>query len=480
MESVWALLIEHGRSVMPIFTHSAIAPVSQSVAYSWFSAPGAFIRIMPNWEKLKIVKITDSLSVGARYEFRFKLGPFSPLWIAEIIKQDSNKMFCDKMIKGPFSFWEHHHIFNPVSSQKKVELIDKVEWKLPLHKLSYIFGKTIVNNRMKKMFKHRTRIFNADISRHESFSNENRKKILISGSNGLIGQQLCAFLSTGGHEVVPLLRQESAMPAWCNDYVLWDPQTGKILHGDLEGFDAVIHLAGAGIGDKRWSKKRMQLILDSRIGPTEKLCKLISEVSDPPEVLVSASAIGWYGNRGPEELNETSPRGTGFLSEVCLEWENATKIARDSGIRVVNIRSGIVLSGSGGALEKMLFPTKMGSSGPIAGGKQMMSWISLDDEIYAIHHIIMNKKIQGVVNLTAPESLTQKKFIRKLGKVLWRPTFLPLPGFMIKLLFGKMGIALIAEGQNVHPQKLIENGFEFEHRNLENCLRDCLGKWKND
>jgi len=466
-------------SIIPKFTHKSTAQISQSVAFSWFNTPGAFIRIMPSWEKLKIIKIANPLSVGEKCEFRFALGPLSPLWVAEITEHQPNQMFCDKMIKGPFSFWEHHHIFNSISSNKEVEIIDNVEWRLPLHKLSYFFGKRIVKKRMEKMFKHRTRIFNADISRHELFLNEKRKKILVSGSNGLIGQQLCAFLSTGGHEIIPLLRPESPIPVWSNTHVIWDPNTGEIIEGNLDGFDVIINLAGAGIGDKRWTKKRMNLIHDSRIGPTEKLCKLIANLSTPPELLISGSAIGWYGNRGEEVLNETSSEGNGFLSEVSINWEKATKKASDAGIRVVHIRSGIVLSASGGALQRMLFPAKMGTGGPIAGGKQMMSWISLDDEIYAIHHIIMNKNIEGPVNLTSPESLSQKTFMKQLGKVLRRPAFLPLPGFMIKLLFGKMGTTLVVEGQNVYPQKLLENGYIFEHTDIEKCLRDCLGKWKN-
>jgi uncharacterized protein (TIGR01777 family) len=190
------------------------------------------------------------------------------------------------------------------------------------------------------------------------------------------------------------------------------------------------------------------------------------------------SAIGFYGERGTEVLDESSSPGNEFLAEICGEWENASSAASDAGIRVLHLRTGIVVSPFGGALAKLLLPAQLGAGGPVGGGKQMQSWISLDDEVYAIHHLMMNDSCEGAYNLTAPNTVNQKQFARVLGRVLRRPGFMPLPGFVIKLLFGEMGKKLVLEGQDVRPTRLLESGYEFTYPDLEMCFRNCLGKMK--
>ena len=256
--------------------------------------------------------------------------------------------------------------------------------------------------------------------------------------------------------------------------VVWNDITGEIIDGDMNGFDTVIHLAGAGIGDKRWSKKRLELIRNSRIVPTQNLSKLLAGLENPPTKMLCSSAIGYYGNRGTEILDENSSSGSDMLADLCRDWENSSKAAKDAGINVIHLRTGIVMSPFGGALAKLLLPAKMGAGGPVGGGKQMQSWISLDDEIYAIHHLMMKADAEGAYNLTAPTPVSQKQFAKTLGKVLRRPAFAPLPGFVIKLLFGKMGQKLVLEGQDVRPTRLLESGYEFTHPELESCLRSCL------
>ena len=295
------------------------------------------------------------------------------------------------------------------------------------------------------------------------------------GSSGLIGTQLVAFLDTGNHEVWRMVRREANKD---KKEIFWEPSKGIINPKELEGFDIVIHLGGVGIGDKRWSAKRKSAIRDSRVDSTKLLSKTLAELNSKPELFMMASAIGYYGSRGDEELDEDSTMGDGFLTEICKEWEDSAIPAKDAGIRTVHLRTGIVLSAVGGALGKMLFPAKMGAGGPIGSGKQWMSWISMDDQIYSMYHLMMNEKSSGEYNITAPNPVRQKEFAKTLGKVLRRPSFAPLPGFMMKLLFGEMRVKLTLDSQRVMPKNLQNSGYEFTHENLEDALADSLGKWR--
>jgi uncharacterized protein (TIGR01777 family) len=263
-----------------------------------------------------------------------------------------------------------------------------------------------------------------------------------------------------------------------NSIVRWDEKTGKVLDGDLNGFDSVIHLAGAGIGDKRWSKKRKAVIRSSRVDVTTKLCEVLSTLDQPPKQFLCGSAIGYYGNRGNERLTEDSKIGQGYLSELCEEWEQSTSSLESANINVVFLRTGLVMTPMGGIMKRLLLPAKMGGLGPVGNGKQMQSWISLDDEIYAIHHLLMDDNSKGAYNLTAPQPVSQKQFAKVLGKVLKRPSFIPLPGFMIKLMFGKMGQSLVLDGQEVYPERFLKSGYEFTHLDLESCFRHNLGLQK--
>ena len=297
-------------------------------------------------------------------------------------------------------------------------------------------------------------------------------KILISGASGLIGAALKESLVREGHEAWALTRRKAGGG---KREIAWDPRAG--IEGDqsLEGFGAVIHLAGASIG-ARWTPARKTEIRDSRVKGTRLLSETLAVLNGKPEVLLCASAIGFYGNRGGEELDESAAPGTGYLPEVCQEWEAATEPARTAGIRVVNLRTGIVLTPRGGALAQMLFPFKLGLGGPTGPGDQWMSWISLADEVAAIRHALWDKKVSGPLNLTAPHPVTNREFARALGKVLRRPSFLPLPAFAVKLLFGEMGQNLLLDGQKVLPRKLQATGYRFSHPDLESALRFELSK----
>ncbi|MEY2886535.1 MAG: hypothetical protein RJB40_1390 [Actinomycetota bacterium] len=296
-------------------------------------------------------------------------------------------------------------------------------------------------------------------------------KIVISGASGLIGTQLVAKLSTSGHEVVRLVRRSPKAGE-----IQWNPKSGSLDASALEGVDAVIHLSGAGIGDKRWSDGYRKEILDSRTDTTALLAKTIASLSRKPSVFLSGSAIGIYGARNDEQLTEVSTHGTGFLAEVCEQWEAAAKPAVDAGIRTVYLRTGIVLSPKGGALKKLLPLFKLGVGGKFGNGKQWQSWISIDDEIGAIEYLL-TANVSGAVNLTAPNPVTNAEFTKVLASVLKRPAIVPVPTFAPKILLGgELADALLFTGQRVIPAALNASGYSFKHTTLESALRSLLSK----
>lgn len=295
-------------------------------------------------------------------------------------------------------------------------------------------------------------------------------KILVSGASGLIGTNLIPPLIAKGNQVYKLVRR---MPVGI-DEIQWNPEENTIEDDKLEDFDVVIHLAGDNVASENWSEEKKRKIRESRVAGTRTLVDALKRCIVPPKHFISASATGFYGNRNSELLNEDSAAGKGFLPEVCQEWENEALKAGNFGARVVLLRTGIVLAKDGGALAKMLTPFKFAVGGVIGSGKQYMSWIALDDEIKAIHFILDNENLRGAFNLTAPNAVNNAEFTRALGSVLNRPTILPIPEFAIKMLFGEMGEALLLEGARVHPQKLLDAGFEFDYTDLESALKHAL------
>ena len=296
-------------------------------------------------------------------------------------------------------------------------------------------------------------------------------KILITGSSGLIGSALTLSLAAGGDSVTRLVRP-GTRPAAAE--IVWDPAAGRLDLTSIEGFDAVVHLAGENIAGGRWTPARKQLLRDSRVKSTRLLAGALAALSRPPRVLLSASATGFYGNRGDEAVTETSTPGSGFLAEVCREWEAATEPASAKRIRVVNLRFGVVLSAKGGALAKMLPPFKAGLGGPVGSGRQFMSWIALDDAIGAIRSLLNTDSLAGPVNVVAPESVTNRKFARTLGRVLGRPALLPMPAFAVRLVFGEMGDELLLASARVRPARLEESGYRFLYPELEGALGHIL------
>lgn len=296
--------------------------------------------------------------------------------------------------------------------------------------------------------------------------------VAITGSSGLIGTALASALEQGGHRVVRLVRPGTPLDS---DSLRWDPVAGTVDAGGLEGIGAVVHLAGKGVGEHRWTKRHKAEVLQSRVVGTRLLVETLAALQRPPSALVSASGIDYYGDRGDEVLTEDSGLGSGFLADVCARWEAATAAAAQAGIRVARIRSGIVLSPKGGALARMLTPFKLGLGGKLGSGEQWWSWISIEDEAAAIVHLIQTPGLSGPFNLTAPHPVTNARFTCVLGKVLGRPTVLSVPKLALRAAFGEFADEALLGSHRIVPHRLEEAGYQFRSPQLEEALRDLLG-----
>lgn len=294
-------------------------------------------------------------------------------------------------------------------------------------------------------------------------------KVLITGSSGLIGSALIESLAADGHEVIRLPRKSSG-----EDSLGWDPENGVIDLAGAGDITAVVHLAGDNIAQGRWNDRKKGRILDSRVRGTKLLAECVVGLDHKPRIIVSASAVGIYGDRGAELVDESSEPGNGFLADVCKQWEGAMAAAVDAGIRVANVRFGVVLSAAGGALKKMLLPFRMGLGGVVGSGKQYMSWVSIDDVVGMIQFVIANDSVRGPVNLVSPNAVSNHEFTKTLGRVLHRPTILPMPACAARIAFGEMANELLLASTRVVPKKLMDSGYKFRHAELREALEHLL------
>jgi len=300
-------------------------------------------------------------------------------------------------------------------------------------------------------------------------------KIAVTGATGLIGAALCERLRQEGNDVLVITRRENSSSPF--PVVHWNPERGELDTRSLEGVDAVVHLAGETIAE-RWTPEKKERIRTSRVAGTRFLVDGLKRLSKRPSVLIGSSAVGFYGNRGDEELDEGSPPGTGFLPEICQAWEAEVARASELGMRAVRLRTGIVLSTKGGALAKMLLPFKLGLGGPVGSGSQWMSWIHIDDVVGGYHFALHHSDLSGAANLTAPQPVRNADFTRALGRALGRPAFLPAPGFALKLIFGEMAQDLLLDGQRVLPRRLESAGYQFQHTGVDDALADAVSSRK--
>ena len=296
--------------------------------------------------------------------------------------------------------------------------------------------------------------------------------VVVTGSSGLIGRALKGALEGAGHRLLPMVRSQAS-----GDAIRWDPDRGEIDAEGLESVGAVVHLAGEGIGNRRWNDAHKAKVKESRSRGTSLLAQTLAKLNKAPRVLVSGSAVGYYGDRGDEVLTESSRPGSDFLADVCTTWEAATAPAKEAGIRVAHTRTGIVLSGRGGVLPKMLLPFKFGAGGKLGSGRQWMSWIALEDEVGAIVHLLGDDTLSGPFNLTAPNPVTNADMTKAIGKVLRRPTFIPAPAFALKTALGaEMAEELLLVSQRALPTRLLDAGYTFRHPEFAEALKAALSE----
>jgi len=437
--------------------------------FEWHTQPGAFERLTPPWIQTRGLEVHGMPpEPGSQVNFQTKFGPVWQRWLAEHGPWIPGEMFSDTQKNGPFKMWEHTHRF--FLDEAGTRLKDTVDYKLPFGILGML-GTPFARREIDRMFSYRHRVTAGDIGFHKQYGG-NTMNVLMTGSSGLIGSALTAFLASGGHQVRRLLREPSSE----KNTFSWDSARGTFTPGALEGIDAVVHLAGENIAGGRWNSARKDRVRNSRVDDTRQLCEALVSLESPPKVLVAASATGFYGNRGNQLLDESTAPGQDFLSEVCIEWERATAPAREKGIRVVHLRIGIVLSPQGGALKQMLLPFKAGVGGVLGSGDQYMSWIALDDLLGVVLCALTNESVKGAVNAVAPHPVTNKEFTKTLGKVLRRPTIFPVPAIVLRLAMGEMADALLLSSTRVVPTVLKSKNFQFTYPKLESALRHLLGR----
>jgi uncharacterized protein (TIGR01777 family) len=415
-------------SATRVVERSTVLPVPPSVVEAWHRRAGARERLTPPWERTEAL---ERASAG----------------------------------------WRHTQALTDAVGGCR--MTDRFEYAVPFGPAGAPADRWLVRPRIERLLAYRHALLHDDLAAHDRFREQRRLRVAISGASGLIGRTLRAFLTTGGHEVIPLVRTTPR-----RGEIGWDPPRGVIDAGALEGMDAVVHLSGENVGTGRWTDARKRRIVESRLVPTRLLAVTLAQLARPPAVFVSASAMGVYGPRGNEVLTETSELGpeADFFAHLARQWEGAAEPAGSAGIRVVHPRFGVVLSPTGGALARLLPPFRAGIGGPLGNGRMWMSWISIDDAAGAIHHVLFVAAIAGACNVTAPEPVTNRELVRTLGRVLRRPTVFPVPAAALRLAFGEMADATILASIRMLPIVLEQAGYIFRHPTLEPALRYLLGR----
>ena len=461
---------------LEVFRKTSRLPEPAERVYAWHARPGALERLTPGWERVELVERRGGIGDGDRTVLRLGLGPLGMRWVAEHRDNVHGRQFRDVQVEGPFARWEHTHRFDPVEAGGSV-VEDRIEYALPLEPVSDWLAAGSVRERLDRSFAFRHRVLARDLALHRRYDLGGTRTFVVSGAGGGIGSALCALLSTGGHEPVALSRNSSPRPdAVARRTVGWRPADGEIDAAGLEGADFVVHLAGESIASGRWDDETKRRIRSSRVQGTRLLAQALARLERKPEAMICASAIGWYGDRGDDLLDETAGPGDDFLAGVCRDWEAAAEPARAAGIRVVHLRFGVVLWPAHGALERLLVPFRLGVGGPAGDGRQFWSWVSLDDTIGAILHAAATPDLEGPVNVTAPRPVRNRAFARTLGRVLGRPSLVPAPASALRLALGEMADALLLASARVRPAKLEASGYEFLDPELEAALGHMLGR----
>ena len=452
-------------------------PVPADALFAWHERAGAFQRLSPPWQSVALVQ-HEGIREGQLAKIKMGLGPLSIRWSARHTDYVAGRQFVDVQEHGPFARWRHTHRMLPDGPDRSV-LSDHVDFALPGGPPARAIGKGKARREMARLFAYRHRVTGQDLAAHSRAALA-PMRIAVTGSTGMIGEALVAFLTGGGHRVTRLVRNRSDVLRLSRRPTVraafWDPATGEIDRAALDGLDAVIHLAGENVFAPRWTKAKKRRILDSRVDGTTLLAETLAGLPNPPKALLSASASGYYGGRADGVLTEQSPSGTGFLAEVCRAWEASTAAAERAGIRTVHLRIGVVLSPSGGLLGVTLPAFKLGLGGWPGDGEQFMPWVVLDDVLYAIHHALAHDDLSGPLNVSAPEPVRARELFRHLGSVLHRPVPVRPPAPVLELVLGEAAREFALKSVRMKPERLIERGFPFAYPDLDGALRHVLGR----
>ena len=452
-----------------IFQKSSRLPVSAEVAFAWHARPGAIDRLIPPWEHVTVQDRGQGITNGSRVVLVNRLNGIPLKWIAEHCDYQEGRQFRDIQRSGPFQHWDHTHRFTPVDDNHCV-LEDHIEYVVPGGMVGRALGGRFIRSKIERMFNYRHLTTLQDLRTHQQYAACGPLHVAVTGSSGLLGSTLVPLLTTGGHRVTRVVRREPRAGE-----IAWDPLGDSFDASGLEGVDAVVHLAGESIAAGRWNESRKRRIRDSRVRGTKTLCEGLARLQSPPRVLVSASAVGYYGDRAAATLEENSNAGSGFLADVVQAWEHATAPAAAAGIRVACARFGMILSPQGGALAKMLPPFQCGAGGRVGSGDQYWSWVEVNDAAAILLHAIMTDSLTGPVNAVTPEATTNAEFTSILARVLSRPGILPVPASAARLVFGELADELLLASTRVWPGKLVAAGYEFRHPILEDAIRYMLG-----
>lgn len=456
---------------MPVFEWRSTMPVPVDELYAYHARPGAFERLAPPWQSLRVLEQSGGMRDGGRLVFEIGVGPVKRRWTAEMTGHIEGRQFVDRQSDGPFALWVHTHRFVPLG-ERRSELLDHVEFSLPAGSVTDPLGGPQAERVLTRLFRFRHERTRSDLERHGAWQDRPRLRVVIAGASGLIGSSLAAYLSTAGHEVVKLVRRAPSAA----DELEWRPERGTLDPAVLSDADVVVNVAGESLAGI-WTAAKRQAILASRVQTTGTIAKALAAVGDDRKrVLISASAVGAYGSRGDEALTEQSPRGHDFLADVCSAWEGAATPAAEAGVRVVHPRFGLVLTPRGGALAPLLPLFRSGLGGRLGDGRQYWSWIAVDDLVAALEWLMHDEGLEGPANVTSPEPVTNREFTRTLGGVLRRPAVFVAPGAVVERVAGDMGRQMLLASQRALPVRLRAQGFAFGYPHLEEALRFVLGR----
>lgn len=455
----------------PCFTAASSFPCSARELHAWHNRPGALERLLPPWEKSRVVAREGGIDPGGRVVLAMHAGPLPLHWHARHVANTPGVMFQDVQERGPFARWTHTHRFTDTEDGALLE--DHIDYALPGQSLLPAWATNLVEGTLQRVFRYRHDTLRADIELHRRCS-RTPLRVLISGASGVLGSALRPLLTTGGHEVWTLVRRQ---PDRQRREIYWDPQSGYLTLTGLPPFDAIIHLAGDNIGEGRWTVEKKQRVIDSRVQGTGLIARTIAAQPIRPKVLLTASAVGFYGNCLDCCMREEDQAGTDFISDVCALWEQSARPAEEAGIRTVIMRIGVVLTPRGGALQRLLTTAYFGFPRRFGEGDQYISWIGINDMVGAILHALTSDSLHGPVNIAAPHPATNSQLMQTLARVLRRPLLPPIPARLLKTLYGQMASEVLLGGCRVATDKLQHSGYSFRHTDLEQALRHLLGRF---